>query len=65
VPLRDAKAARLTRAILANIENWERRVLELADAVPPGQKAPALHLAKDIEMARLSLIRLIQRSGHE
>lgn len=58
--MRDAKAARLTQALLANVENWERRAVEISDLLPAGQKGAALSLARDIEAARCSLARLIR-----
>ena len=60
MPLRDEKARRLTQALLANVENWQRRAIEIADAVPVGHKSAALSLARDIEAARCSLVRLIR-----
>jgi hypothetical protein len=60
VPLRNEKARRLVVAVLANIEDWERRALEIADAATPvtGNKARALSLARDMEQCRLGLTRL-------
>ncbi len=58
VPLRNEKARRIVRAVLENIENWESRALEIAEHATPGNKVRALSLARDMEMARLSLTRL-------
>lgn len=60
MPLREEKAQRLTQALLANVENWQRRALEISDCCPVGCKADALSLARDIEAARVSLMRLIR-----
>ena len=63
MPLRDAirdeKAARLTQALLANVDNWEQRTLAIADALPLGDKRLALSLALDIRQVKCSLSRLI------
>ena len=61
MPLRDEKARRLTQALLANVDNWQRRAIEIADCCPVGCKGEALSLARDIEMARTSLARLIAK----
>jgi hypothetical protein len=60
VPLRNEKAQRLVRAVLENVQDWESRALEIADAALPvtGNKARALSLARDMEQCRLSLTRL-------
>jgi hypothetical protein len=60
LPLREEKARRLTTALLANVENWEQRVLAVAECCPVGCKHEALSLARDIEIARGSLERLIR-----
>lgn len=58
--LRDEKAARLTRALLSNVENWEARIEAIADCCPVGCKHDALSLLRDMEQARVSLVRLIR-----
>lgn len=62
MPFRDEKARRVILAVLENIANWEARAEAIADNCPPGCKHDALSLAKDLEQARLSLERLVQRS---
>lgn len=54
----DARMQRIIRAVLVNIDGWRNRILLIADRMPTGDRHDALHLAKDIEMARLSLCRL-------
>ena len=49
------------QAVLENLDNWEQRVLDLVDCCPVGCKHDALALARDIEMARHSLKRMIDR----
>ena len=62
-PLTDsARAARIVTAVLDNIENWRDRVLEIESHANPGNKVRALALARDLEMARVSLGRLAGRA---
>lgn len=49
---------RIIMAVLINIDGWRNRTLLIADQMPTGARYDALHLAKDIEMARVSLCRL-------
>lgn len=65
MPLRDERATRLTRALLANIDDWEARCLEIAEHANPGNKVRALSLARDIGMVRHSLRRLAGLGGDE
>lgn len=58
MPLREAYARRIVCAVLANIDNWRDRCLEIEQHANPGNKVRALSLARDLEMARLSLKRL-------
>lgn len=58
MPLRDAYAKRIVCAVLANIDNWRERALEIEQHANVGNKVRALSLARDLEMARLSLKRL-------
>jgi hypothetical protein len=53
-----AKAKRLMIAVLQNMDNWRERTLEIADDCNPQHKVKALSLARDLEMARVSLLRL-------
>jgi hypothetical protein len=58
--LQAERAERIIVAVLENIGNWQDRVLEIADNAIPvtGNKARALSLARDLEMAKHSLRRL-------
>jgi hypothetical protein len=56
---------RIITAVLINIDGWRIRALMIADSLPTGAQYDALHLAKDIEMARLSLCRLARMEGCE
>jgi hypothetical protein len=62
VPLEGARAHRIIVAVLQNISNWEDRLSIIADAAIPatGNKARALALLRDMEMARRSLARLAE-----
>lgn len=62
MPFRDEKARRIVQAVLANIQAWEDRVLEIEANANPGNKVRALALARDLEQARVSLTRL---AGHD
>jgi PHD/YefM family antitoxin component YafN of YafNO toxin-antitoxin module len=62
LPLRDEKARRLVTAVLHSLAEWEQRCLEIADYANPGNKVRALSLAKDLEQARVSLQRLVDRA---
>jgi hypothetical protein len=57
------RSERIINAVLANIQNWEDRLSDIAEAAIPvtGNKTRALALARDMHMARLSLKRL---AGH-
>lgn len=54
------KLARILRATLASIDGWRERAIEIAEAAVPatGNRARALSLAKDMELARLALRRI-------
>lgn len=56
--LAQERAERIITAVLQNIENWQERVLEIEENANPGNKIRALSLARDLEMAKLSLRRL-------
>ena len=58
MPFSEERANRVVVAVLANIENWRERALEIEANANPGNKIRALSLARDLEMARLSLCRL-------
>lgn len=53
-----ARAKRLMVAVLQNMENWRERSLEIAEDAHPESRVKALSLARDLEMARISLQRL-------
>lgn len=63
--LEDAYARRIVCAVLANIDNWRERALEIEANANPGNKVRALSLARDLEMARLSLKRLAEINDGE
>jgi hypothetical protein len=52
------RAARVIQAVLENMQNWQARVEAIAETMPAGSKHEALALARDLHMARCSLIRL-------
>lgn len=56
---------RIIKAVLINIDGWRNRTLLIAERMPTGAQYDALHLAKDIEMARLSLCRLTKMEDCE
>ena len=58
MPLEGERARRIITATLANIENWEQRLVEIEEAAIPGNKARILALMRDIHFAKLSLKRL-------
>jgi hypothetical protein len=58
VPLREEKARRLVKAVLANIDNWTLRIEEIEAHANVGNKARALSLLRDMEMAKISLNRM-------
>lgn len=55
-----ANFERVIRAVLQNIANWEVRLMEIEQTASPatGNKARALSLRRDMEMAKLSLRRV-------
>lgn len=61
MPLAEGYARRVVEAVLANIDNWRERCLEIEANANPGNKARALSLARDLEQARVSLKRLSER----
>lgn len=61
--LEGERARRIIAAILANVRNWEQRLIELEAVAIPGNKARILALMRDIEMFRVSLCRLAQMEG--
>lgn len=63
MPIEGARAQRIVAAILENISNWRERALEIEKHANPGNKVRALSLARDLELARLSLCRLAQMEG--
>ena len=63
MPLEGERARRIITAILANVSNWEQRLIELEAVAIPGNKARILALMKDIQMFRISLCRLAQMDG--
>jgi hypothetical protein len=65
VPLREERARRIIVAVLQNIDNWRERALEIEANCSPGNKARALSLARDLELARLSLCRLAEMDDCE
>jgi hypothetical protein len=58
MPLREAYARRIVCAVLANIDNWRDRCLEIEEHANPGNKVRALSLARDLEQCRVSLQRM-------
>lgn len=60
MPLEGARARRIIIAVLENIENWQERLAEIERRAVPGNKARILALMRDIEFAKLSLIRLAE-----
>jgi hypothetical protein len=56
--LAQERAERIITAVLQNIENWQERVLEIEQNTEHGNKIRALSLARDLEMAKISLRRL-------
>jgi len=65
VPLRDEKARRIVKAVLANMDNWTLRAGAIADHCPAGAKHDALSLQRDLMMAKLSLERLTGLGGDD
>jgi hypothetical protein len=63
VPLEGERARRIITAILANVQNWEQRLIELEAVAIPGNKARILALMRDIRMFRVSLCRLAKMDG--
>lgn len=63
MPLEGERARRIIAAILANVGNWEQRLIELEAVAIPGNKARILALMRDIKMFRVSLCRLAQMEG--
>jgi hypothetical protein len=58
VPLEGERARRIIVAVLENVQNWEQRLVEIEQNANVGNKARALALLRDMEMAKLSLRRL-------
>lgn len=60
MPVPAERAERIIKAILANMDNWQERIEEIAvHAVPiTGNKARALALLRDMKLAQISLRRL-------
>lgn len=62
MPLSDPKARRLVEAVLGSIDNWRDRALEIEANANPGNKVRALALARDLEQARVSFTRLVEKA---
>lgn len=60
IAMAPANFERVVRAVLQNIANWEVRLMEIEQAATPvtGNKARALSLRRDMEMAKISLRRI-------
>jgi hypothetical protein len=60
IAMAPANFERVIRAVLQNIANWEVRLMEIEQTASPatGNKARALSLRRDMEMAKVSLRRL-------
>jgi hypothetical protein len=58
VPLEGERARRIITATLANISNWEQRLVEIEQNCPVGCKHEALALLRDMTHAKHSLRRL-------
>lgn len=63
MPLEGAKARRIIKAVLANMDNWTLRVGAIADNCEPGEKHAALSLQRDLIQAGQSLRRLADLDG--
>lgn len=52
------RMARIIKAVLENISNWEDRLEEIAENSTPGNRVRSLSLLRDMRFAHLSLKRL-------
>lgn len=58
MPIASARADRVVRAVLHNLDDWMGRLREIEENATPGNKVRLLALLRDMEQSRVGLRRL-------